>query len=67
MHDYADGVAALAQKKRKPISRYTVNRDCTLCDLANQLKNKIDDLVDLNPNLMGSLFIAAGTVVRYYA
>lgn len=63
MADFPD---AIVKRKSKPIKRATVAAKTTLASLAGQLGSSVDDLIDLNPNLLGQPHVGQGEVVRYY-
>ncbi len=64
--------AGLALKKvqltlaNKTISNYIVKQNVTIANLANILKNSVEDLITLNPDLARFSTVPVLTYVRYY-
>jgi prophage DNA circulation protein len=51
---------------QKTLKLYTVLADTTISRLAAITKNKLSDLVKLNPGILKELIVTKGTVIRYY-
>lgn len=64
-------VNKIAQQPEKtaPLKRlvvYRVRRDTTVAQLARLLKQRVDELIRINPDLSSDPVVTAGTEVRYY-
>lgn len=50
----------------RPTGRFVTKREMPLDEIADALGAKVDDLVQLNPTLLSSPWVAEGQTVRYY-
>lgn len=51
----------------KPVSLFTVGKDCTMGELAAVIPANVTDLIRLNLTLVQNPIVPQGTVVQYYA
>jgi hypothetical protein len=66
LHRAITSLVELYAQGERPTGKYTALREMPLDEVADFLGKKVDDLVQLNPNLLSSPWVAKGQVVTYY-
>lgn len=66
LHRAIVSLAELYSQGERPTAKFTALREMPLDEVADFVGKKVDDLVQLNPNLLSSPWVAKGQTVTYY-
>lgn len=66
LHRAVVSLVELYAQGERPTGKYTASREMPLDEVADFLEKKVDDLIQLNPNLLSSPWVAKGQTVTYY-
>lgn len=66
LHRAVVSLVELYAQGERPTGKYTALREMPLDEVADFLEKKVDDLIQLNPNLLSSPWVAKGQTVTYY-
>lgn len=66
LHRAVTSLVELYAQGDRPTGKFTANREMPLDEVADMLGKKVDDLVQLNPTLLSSPWVAKDQTVTYY-
>lgn len=66
LHRAIVSLSEVYARGERPIGKFTALREMPMDEIADALGKKIDDLIQLNPTLISSPWVAKGQVVTYY-